>query len=120
MPQINTTVALEQEHTKLKLVLSSICEGKIRTACEVFPFTEWSGAAFYTYIYKDGKHGTTFMEDAILKIVDFTLQDIGSAGYTEYNLDGDTASYYAEHIDELVGCKVCLLHSHHNMGKLFA
>lgn len=102
------------------MVFSSTCESRIRTVCEVFPSTEWSGAAFYTYIYKDGKHGTTYMEDAILKVVDFTLQDIGSAGYTEYSLNGDTASYYAEHIDELVGCKICLLHSHHNMGAFFS
>ena len=102
----------------MKLRISKNCESKIRTACEVFPDTEWSGAAFYTYVYKDGKHGTTNMEDAVLEIVDFTLQDIGNKTYTEYSLDSETAAYYAKHIDELIGCKVCLLHSHNAMAKL--
>lgn len=56
------------------------------------------------------------MEETELMVVDFTLQDIGSAGYTEYSLDEETAAYYADHIDTLLGCKVMLLHSHHNLG----
>ena len=56
------------------------------------------------------------MEETELMVVDFTLQDIGSAGYTEYSLDKETAAYYADHIDTLLGCKVALLHSHHNLG----
>ena len=56
------------------------------------------------------------MEETELTVVDFTLQDIGSAGYTEYSLDKETATYYADHIDTLLGCKVALLHSHHNLG----
>lgn len=60
------------------------------------------------------------MEETELMVVDFTLQDIGSAGYTEYSLDKETAAYYADHIDELLGCKVCLLHSHHNLGAFFS
>lgn len=106
------------EPTKLKLHLSKDCESKIRTACKVFPNTEWSGAAFYQYIRKADE--TTNMEETELMIIDFTLQDIGTAGYTEYSLDKETAAYYAEHIDSLLGCKVCLLHSHHNLGAFFS
>lgn len=60
------------------------------------------------------------MEETELMVVDFTLQDIGSAGYTEYSLDKETAAYYADHIDSLLGCKVALLHSHHNLGSFLS
>lgn len=60
------------------------------------------------------------MEDTVLEVVDFTLQDIGSATYTEYSIDSDTASYFAEHIDSLLGCKVGLLHSHNTMAAFFS
>lgn len=60
------------------------------------------------------------MEETELLVVDFTLQDIGSAGYTEYSLDKETAAYYADHIDTLLGCKVALLHSHNQMNCWFS
>lgn len=53
-------------------------------------------------------------------VVDFVLQDVGCQSYTEYGLDGETASYYAEHIDELGDCKVGLLHSHNVMEAFFS
>lgn len=81
----------------------------------MFPHIEWSGAAFYTYTRK--KDETTDMEETELMIVDFCLQDIGTGGYTEYSLDADSASYYAENIQDLLGCKVALLHSHNSMAK---
>lgn len=114
----NIKTVFTQEPTKLKLHLSRQCESKIRTACQVFPNTEWSGAAFYKYIKK--ADNTTNMEETELMVVDFTLQDIGSAGYTEYSLDKETAAYYADHIDTLLGCKVMLLHSHNNMASYFS
>lgn len=80
----------------------------------MFPKREWSGACFYKYVKADN------MEDTVLEIVDFTLQDIGSATYTEYNIDSDTASYFAEHVDSLIGCKVGLLHSHNSMAAFFS
>lgn len=98
--------------------LSSHCEAKVRAACEVFPSQEWSGAAFYKYAQKES--GTTSMTDTELVIMDLCLQDIGNGVYTEYSLDGDTAAYYAEHIDTLLGCKVMLLHSHNMMTTYFS
>lgn len=55
------------------------------------------------------------MEETELILLDFVLQDIGSATYTEYSLDGDAAAYYAEHIDGLLGAKIAILHSHNVM-----
>lgn len=56
------------------------------------------------------------MDDIMLNVIDFCLQDIGSSVYTEYDLNSDTASYMAEHIDTLAGVKVALLHSHNKMA----
>lgn len=53
-------------------------------------------------------------------VEDFVLQDIGSAVYTEYDMNGDTASYYADHIDTLLGCKIATLHSHNKMAAWFS
>jgi hypothetical protein len=93
----------------LDLLLSRECESKIRTLCALLPDNEWSGAAFYTYTIERGK--------VKIHVLDFCLQDIGSSVYTEYELGGDTAAYYAEHIDTLLGCKVGTLHSHNKMAK---
>lgn len=60
------------------------------------------------------------MEDIRIDVLDFCLQDIGSATYTEYDLDATTASYIANHIDTLLGAKVALLHSHNNMNAFFS
>ena len=35
-------------------------------------------------------------------------------------MNGDTASYYAEHIDTLLGCKIATLHSHNKMSCFFS
>lgn len=90
-------------------------ESKIRTACSVFPSTEYSGAAFYRYSQPENQSD---MQNMTIEIVDFCLQDIGSSGYTEYELNENTGAYFAEHIDTLLGCKVALLHSHNAMAKV--
>lgn len=60
------------------------------------------------------------IDDIMLNVIDFCLQDIGSSVYTEYDLNSDTASYMAEHIDTLAGVKVALLHSHNKMAAFFS
>ena len=114
----NTKTVYTQELTKLHILFSNHCESKIRTACSVFPDREWSGAAFYKVEYLNGKTKDTakLPEDIQLRILDFCLQDVGNAVYTEYDLNEDTASYLADHIDTLLGAKVCLLHSHNHMN----
>ena len=78
----------------------------------MLPDKEWSGAVFYTYVRENG--------NTTIKVVDFCLQDIGNSTYTEYEMNGDTASYYVEHIDTLIGCKVGTLHSHNKMAAFFS
>ena len=107
--QSNQKTTFVQEHTKLRLIFSKLCETKVRALCNLLPNNEWSGAAFYTYIKENG--------NIVLKVEDFCLQDIGSGIYTEYDMNGVTASYYTEHIDTLLGCKIATLHSHNKMAK---
>ena len=65
-------------------------------------------------------HVDNTVDNTSLMVVDFVLQDVGCQSYTESGLDGETASYYAEHIDELGDCKVGLLHSHNVMEAFFS
>lgn len=88
------------------------CEKKVRTLCKLLPNNEWSGAAFYTYIKEN--------EETVILVKDFFLQDVGSQVYTEYDLNGDVAAYYADHIESLIGCKIGGLHSHNTMGTFFS
>lgn len=105
-----------QEDTRLNVFFSRTCESKVRTACQVFPDKEWSGAAFYNVEYINGKNkDNASFNDIRINVLDFCLQDIGSKTYTEYDLNEDTASYIAKHIDTLLGAKVALLHSHNSM-----
>lgn len=101
--------------------MSNNCESKIRTACQQFPDREWSGAAFYKISYLNGKDkDSASLSDIRIDVLDFCLQDVGSFGYTEYDLDENTASYLADHMDTLVDVKVALLHSHNTMKAFFS
>lgn len=110
-----------QSPTRLRLSFSKHCEAKIRVACSLWPNNEWSGAAFYRYtcVDKDGKPSIN-PDNISIEVVDFCLQDIGNAVYTEYDINADTASYIADHIDTLMGCKMMLLHSHNKMAAFFS
>lgn len=58
--------------------------------------------------------------DIALEVVDFMLQDVGNAVYTEYDLNEEVAGYIADNLDELLGTKVALLHSHNKMAAFFS
>lgn len=119
MQMKNTEIRFTQEPSKLYVHLSNHCESKIRTACQQFPDREWSGAAFYKVKYLHGKNvdNAVLPNDIALEVVDFMLQDIGNAVYTEYDLNEEVAGYIADNLDELLGTKVALLHSHNKMAK---
>ena len=117
----NSRIVCSQGHTRLKVCFSRHCESKIRTACQVFPDREWSGAAFYRINYLHGETSlTASFDDIEIHVIDFCLQDIGSPVYTEYELNEDVASYLANHMDTLSNVKVGLLHSHNRMNAFFS
>lgn len=75
--------------------------------------TEWSGVLFY--------NPTGNFEDGSLEIhcVDILPMDIGNATYTEFTMSPDVISYMAEN-QELLDCKMGLIHSHNNMATFFS
>lgn len=95
------------------LSIPSEVEEKIRYLIRKFPSTEWSGVLFYNYMGN--------FEDESLKIqcVDIYPMDLGTTGWTEFNMSEDVAAYIAQNPD-LFYCQMGLVHSHHSMGKRFA
>lgn len=75
---------------------------------------EWSGLIFY-----DSEGSITEPENLKLKIIDFHLLDIGSAGYTEFKLDTNLFDIY-DAKPHLMGKAYGLMHSHHSMKAFFS
>lgn len=99
--------------SSFKLVVSSKLEGKIRYLCDRFPNTEWSGIMFYKE-----QPGSLENKDLVLIAEDFYLLDVGTAGYTEYEVTPDVLSYQIE--NDLLHCWWSLLHSHNNFACFFS
>lgn len=81
--------------------------------CRKISAIEWSGTLFYK---PEGK-----FEDNTLKIrcIDFFPMDIGTSGYTEFNMSPDVVGYMTEN-PELLDCKMGLIHSHNSMATFFS
>ena len=105
-----TKIPLIEGPTSFKMVIPSQVERQIRFLCERIWSTEWSGVLFYNY---EGN-----FEDGSLKVtcVDIYPMDIGSTGYTEFDMSPDVIGYMAQK-QELLDCKMGLIHSHNNMSK---
>lgn len=73
--------------------------------------TEWSGI-----LWLDTEGTIEKPEELKLTAIDFTLRDIGSAAYTEYDFGLDIFDIY-EAKPHLMGKKIAQLHTHHNMAK---
>lgn len=88
-------------------------EEKIRYLLRKFPSTEWSGVLFYSH------EGSFENNDLTLTCKDIFPMDLGTTGWTEFNMNEDVAAYMAENI-ELFNYDLGLIHSHHNMGAFFS
>lgn len=96
-----------------KLIIPENVEAKIRYLIRKFPNTEWSGVLFTS-------HQGNFEEGNLaITCHDIFPMDLGTSGWTEFKMTEDVAAYMAENL-ELFDCDLQLIHSHHNMGKLFA
>lgn len=81
--------------------------------CDKLPNNEWSGILFY-------KYKGSFKENNIsFEAVDFLLMDIGSSGFTEFDMNADVSAYMVEK-PELLDCKTGLIHSHAAMNTFFS
>ena len=78
--------------------------------------TEWSGMLFYDVV----KGSPQKPEEFVLIAKDIFLMDIGTAGYTEYETDGDIVDFYDERGDEAMEWKIGHIHTHHSMNTYFS
>lgn len=95
-----------------KLVIPAEVERKIRFACQKVWSTEWSGTLFFTH------EGSFENNDLVIRCVDIYIMDIGTASYTEFDMNPDVISYMCE--NELLDCQMGLIHSHNNMSTFFS
>lgn len=113
MENSNTQISLKKDTDTYKLIIPVDVERKIRYLCNQVSQVEWSGILFYTY---SGSYEDNNLE---IKCVDILPMDIGSSGYTEFDMSPEAASYMAEH-QELLDCQMGLIHSHNNMKTFFS
>ena len=97
-----------------KLIVTAPLEMKIRTLIALYPSTEWSGIMFYKHT------GSLRDKNLVVTAEDLYLMDIGTGGFTTFELGSDPsiASYMATH--QLFDCHQALIHSHHSMGAFFS
>lgn len=90
-------------------------EKKIRYYLGRFPNIEYSGTLFYSV------EGSFKEKNLVVKAFDFFLQDIGTAGYTEFEQSPDLIGYMCDN-PELLEENVYqgLMHSHYTMGAFFS
>ena len=94
--------------SKPKLIIPLEVEKKIRQLCSKIHEVEWSGTLFYRY------KGT--WDNLEITCIDIHLMDIGSAAYTEFDVEPSVIAYMCDH-PELMDCQMGLIHSHNNMAK---
>lgn len=107
------TLPLVKLDTKYKLIIPPFVEQKIRHLCNRVWEKEWSGTLFYKAegSFEDGS--------LIITCADIFVMDIGTAGYTEFDMSPDVMAYMTEH-PELMECQMGLIHSHNNMSTFFS
>ena len=95
-----------------KIVIPNNVESQIRYLCRRVWDNEWSGILFYTV---EG----TFETSLVVTCKDILPMDIGTGAATEFEMSPDVISYMAEN-QELLDCKMGLIHSHNNMKTFFS
>lgn len=107
------TLPLVKLDTKYKMIIPPFVEQKIRHLCNRVWEKEWSGTLFYKAegSFEDGS--------LVITCADIFVMDIGTAGYTEFDMSPDVMTYMTEH-PELMECQMGLIHSHNNMSTFFS
>ena len=97
-----------------KIEIPQFINAKIVHLCNRVHEVEWSGVLFYEI------KGTWEDEENPLTVIckDILVQDIGTLGYTEFNVTADVMSYALE--NNLLDCYQGLIHSHNNMPTFFS
>lgn len=104
---------LLKEEGSFDLIIPVEVEKKIRWMCQQVSSIEWSGTLFYK---PEGKYED---DTLVIRCVDFFPMDIGSQGYTEFDMSPDVIGYMTEN-PELLDCQMGLIHSHNTMATFFS
>lgn len=96
-----------------KLIIPVEVEDKIRHLCRCVPNVEWSGTLFFT------SKGSMETNDLEITCRDIFVMDIGSAGYTEFDMSPEVIGYMTDN-PELLDMQMGLIHSHNNMATFFS
>jgi len=97
---------------KASIIISDRVFDKIKFLCAKFNRVEWSGI-----IWMDIKGTVEDPATLEIKIVDFTLLDIGSAAYTEFEISPELILPIYDKNPDYITMKYGCIHSHNNMGK---
>lgn len=106
-------IELVKKSDTFKLYIPEKVEKKIRYLCQQIWNNEWSGTLFYKPEgnFEDGT--------LVIKCEDIYVMDIGTAGYTEFDMSPDVISYMTNN-PGLLDCQIGLIHSHNNMPTFFS
>lgn len=94
--------------------MSEVILNKIKYLCKNIPKVEWSGILFYSV-----KGSITNPKELELVLEDILPLDMGTAAYTEYELDDRFVSYLMDN-PEAMEWNVGHIHSHNVMGVFFS
>lgn len=112
--EIKPILELIHKQDVFKILISENTEKKIRFLCKNIWDVEWSGILFYKI------EGTFEDKSLVIRCIDLFQMDIGTSGYTEFNVSPDMATYMVDHPELLEeGVYQGLIHSHNNMAKQF-
>lgn len=98
-----TIVPLIKKSSTYKLKIPINVEEKIRHLCSKVSNVEWSGILFYTY------EGSMENNDLVIICKDIYVMDIGTSGYTEFNMSPEVMSYMCDK-SELLNTQCGLIH----------
>lgn len=113
--EIKPILELIHKQDVFKILISENTEKKIRFLCKNIWDVEWSGILFYKI------EGTFEDKSLVIRCIDLFQMDIGTSGYTEFNVSPDMATYMVDHPELLEeGVYQGLIHSHNNMATFFS
>lgn len=101
--------------TKIDVTIPLEVQGQIKHLCKTINTIEWSGVLYYTLegSIKDPKNCKITLQQIL-------PMDIGTAGYTEYEIDGRVTKFMREHDALEKEWKMGHIHSHHSMSVFFS
>lgn len=109
---MNDITLIENKNT-YNLTVSDKLFGKITLYCAMNPHNEWSGVLFYK------TKGSVDKDNLQLFAEDMVLLDVGTSGFTEFDMSPEVVSYIVDN-PEIADCCTGLIHSHNTMATFFS